>query len=119
MDAKRWLFREYWRVFGPHYVPLAIGIHRKIIANSRHKGTGISGNAIRRAIYARTNYDKYLMAMIERDESGAQIAMRHDLRGRPVEPVSQEDIKAALKVWRERRKLRQARSQPLARSMAG
>jgi hypothetical protein len=105
--AKRWLKREYWRVFGVDYRPLAIGVHREIIANPKRPAE-VTGNLIRKVIFERTQHDKYLMALIERDADGKSIAKRYDLKGKPVGPVAAKDIKAALTTWRERRKRRDA-----------
>jgi sRNA-binding protein len=105
--AARWLKREYWPVFGRGYPPLAIGIHREIIANPKRPAR-ITGRMIRKAIYVRTQHDKYLMALIERDADSKSIAKRYDLKGKPVGPVAPKDIKAALTTWRERRKRRDA-----------
>jgi hypothetical protein len=105
--TKRWLKREYWRVFGRDYPPLAIGIHRQIIANPKRPAK-VTGNLIRKVIYERTQHDKYLMAMIQRDADGKPCAMRYDLKCKPVGPVAAKDVKAALATWRERRKRRDA-----------
>jgi hypothetical protein len=105
--AARWLKREYWRVFGRDYPPLAIGIHREIIANPKRPAK-VTGNLIRKAIYVRSQHDKYLMALIQRDGEGKPCAMRYDLKCKPVGPVAAKDVKAALTTWRERRKRRDA-----------
>ena len=104
--AMRWLFRTYGHVFGPQHVPLAIGIHREIIANRKRP---VSASVIRRVIYRRTNHDRYLIAL------AAIGAERHDLHGRSVAPVSPQDRVEALAKVRARRRRRQRPAPPVAR----
>lgn len=100
--AKRWLFRHYPAVFGQTYLPLAKGVHREILANTR---LPVSGNVMRKVIYRRTQYDRYLIAL------AAVGAIRHDLDGSPVAYASDEDRAEALARVRARRRKR-ARPEP-------
>ena len=109
--AKRWLFRHYPRAFGQNYIPLMLGIHRELLANPK---LPVGSNVLRKVLYRRTRYDRYLLAMAARDEFGFS-AMRHNLKGEPVEPVSEADALAALDAWRRRKKRRQASTPPAPR----
>jgi sRNA-binding protein len=104
--AKRWLFRRYPAVFGQTYLPLAKGIHRQILANTR---LPVSGNVLRKVIYRRTQYDRYLIAL------AASGALRHDLEGHPVAYASDEDRTEALARVRARRRKRQRPEPPQRR----
>jgi ProP effector len=89
------LFWNYRKAFGFDYIPLAIGIHREVLAVSPGP---ISGRALRKAIRMRCRHAKYLMALA-RDG-----AWRHDIYGQPVEPVAYADLVAARKLIAARKR---------------
>jgi hypothetical protein len=80
---------------GDPVLPLQIGIWDALLAQLR---PGAEPDALARALRAYTRSTGYFMACARKD------AMRHDLDGRAVEPVSEEHRTGALKAVQGRRR---------------
>jgi len=80
---------------GDPLLPLQIGIRGALLALLR---PGAEPEALARALRAYTRSTGYFMACARKD------AMRHDLEGRAVEPVSEEHRTGALKAVQGRRR---------------
>ena len=95
---------------GDPLLPLQIGIWDALLALLR---PGAEPEALARALRAYTRSTGYFMACARKD------AMRYDLDGRAVEPVSEEHRTGALKAVQGRRQARdQRRSRALERCEA-
>jgi len=85
---------------GDPLLPLQIGIKDALLALLR---PGAEPEALARALRAYTRSTSYFMACARKD------AMRHDLDGRAVEPVSEEHRTGSLKAVQGRRRRPSAR----------
>lgn len=78
--AGAWLVTAFPDLFKVPPVPLPIGF-RLVAAKQRPEGVSLNG--LQRALHRWTNAKRYLRAL------AAEGSMRHDINGKPVEPVTE------------------------------
>jgi sRNA-binding protein len=105
--AWRWLRRVYPGLFdardedGHHvYRPMAIGVGKVLLG--LHLPSGTSKTALREVLMLRTRHGAYLFQLQRRE------AMRYDLKGQPVELVSEAHGNEARNLMAQRRDAKRA-----------
>lgn len=102
LAARAWLFSAFPETFNFAFRPLKIGIGKDLIPLLPED---VPPSAMKAALWSHTSTIAYLR------NTAAAGAMRHDLSGNPIEPVSDHDREHAASLISERKKARHKREE--------